>query len=135
MASTLLASAVQPQGRELNILVNPLTPYIGFPAALLVTVPLTLAVVYVVHHRWLAFSELVAILVQLAVVNNLVMVVGRHAWQISITITLGLLGTYLVYGTVQHHRRCSSWREHLFAMPDPVLWQPASVEETHTTVA
>lgn len=135
MASTLLAFAAQPQGRELNILVNTLTPHIELPAALLVTVPLTLAVVYVVHHRWLALSELVAILVPLAVVNNLVMVAGCHAWQISITITLGLLGTYFVYGTVQHHRRCSSWREHLFAMPDPVLWQPPSIEEIHTTVA
>ena len=114
--------------REVNVLVNALAPHVGFTAALVSTVPLTLAIVYGVHHRYPVVNEMIALTLPIVVVANFTILLGRGPWLATIGILAVVVVVYVLYGWYDQYDPAAPWREKLFGMPDPVLWTPTDVE-------
>lgn len=113
--------------REVNVLINALAPYVGFTVALVLTVPLLLTVVYVVHHRYPVINEMIALTLPLVVIANTTVLIGALAWLTAVGVLTAVVVGYLAYGWYVQYDPTASWWEKLFAMPEPVLWTPRDV--------
>lgn len=61
VASTLAAYYATPGFRELNVLINAVQPYIGFEAAVVLTAPLALGIIYLSHDQYPVLSEIMIV--------------------------------------------------------------------------